>query len=456
MKRIWLIVIFVMLVLGGVLTRQIMVRPLLDPSSSIPRVAAVKQDMRVALISIGVLQAGSSRVITAPYSGKIVKLAPEGSFVKEGDPVAWLETTELEDSLKDFEVQLGLAKAQLTQKEEDYKLALVKNDLDFKASLAGLEFKNLRNEDAKVKYRNQEVLVEKNLAARNTLDEAKLNFLQSELQLKQAEIELKKLKENQASDVRIQIAEIDKAKANLESYQSKVDKWKKRVEDAVIKATGSGNISYMVTWKSDRMGKIAEGDQVWQRSGLIEIPDSSTMLAVVPINEIEIAKVEVGQKSIVKLDAIPDVKFPAVVERKAIVPMTDESRFFFSPGSDRGVKEFEVAVKLDAKDDRLRQGMTATVEITVGQEDNALIVPQEAVFHRNEKNLVYVAPTGDGKPVEREVKTGLTDSNHVAITDGLTTGEMVLLRDPTQPMDKIGVVEGMNTSSGGGRPRGGN
>jgi multidrug efflux pump subunit AcrA (membrane-fusion protein) len=97
--------------------------------------------------------------------------------------------------------------------------------------------------------------------------------------------------------------------------------------------------------------------------------------------------------------------------------------------------------------------MTANVRILGEKVEKVLTVPVEAIFHKDDKDVVYVlkkgAPSkGDVAPktpaqeawkqwfAEREVQVGLASLTRIQVLSGLQEGEEVALEDPTRPKKK--------------------
>src|SRR5690606_29796563 len=97
--------------------------------------------------------------------------------------------------------------------------------------------------------------------------------------------------------------------------------------------------------------------------------------AVVPVNELDIAQIEPGQQAIIRLDAVPGRTFAGTVQRKSIVPISDQNRRAWDDSNASGPREFEVEIRMTDTDELFRQGMTASVRIIVASVDDALIVP---------------------------------------------------------------------------------
>lgn len=441
MKKNLLIIVMVLILAGGgyaLYSRYIAAS--LSQISNVPVAQVQKGQFDISLSCIGILDASVKKNIASAVSGKIVKIIPEGTNVKEGDSVIWMDTSELEEEKEESEMEVKIAKTNLEQKMQAYEISKIKNELTVKAEKAKVEFQELKKEDARINYEKQKYLVSQNLTAKSAEDEARIAMLQAELSLKQAQINLRKLIEEQASDVKIRKNDVEKAKIELERQENKLNDVLDNIEKAILKADGPGNVTYGIIWKGGKMGKIAEGDQVWRRASLMEIPDPTSMETLVPINEIDVGKIEVGQKAQIKVDSIPDQIFAGQVCSKSVVPISDNPSFFrVSGGAPKG-KEFEVRIKFDNVNEKFRQGMTARATIFIDRLEDVLYVPQESLL--KEKDEVFVFVKTDGSYEKRPVKTGSANDNHIVIEGDFKEGDSVLLRDPTKKIERVGVLVG--------------
>ena len=171
------------------------------------------------------------------------------------------------------------------------------------------------------------------------------------------------------------------------------------------------------------------------------VADLATMLVKAGVNEVDIGKVRLGAPVTVTLDAYPKVRFPGKVSRIAPAARLADQ-----------VKVFDVEISLDAQGKELRTGMTANVSIKGDRAAKVLAVPVEAVFEREDGEVVYVRkaidataqpkPPADAREAwkqrfdERKVETGIASLAKVQITSGLVAGEQVALEDPTKPKKK--------------------
>jgi HlyD family secretion protein len=129
----------------------------------------------------------------------------------------------------------------------------------------------------------------------------------------------------------------------------------------------------------------------------------------------------------------------------------------------RDVVSFETLVLVDSNDQRVKPGMTASVEIEVARREDAVTVPVQAVVHRKRRDLpaelvekldewqaalspdnrkktaeyikvLFCSKNGVAKPVL--VETGISDETSVEIVKGITTEDTVVI-GPYRSLDQL-------------------
>lgn len=401
------------------------------PLESIPSAAVERGEFAVTLASIGELRAAKSSVLSTPFEGKITKIIPEGTRVEPDDPVIWFETDDIENQLESEIAQLDLDKKDLQAAMDDYELEKIKNEYSLQSERTRVEISRQSYEDARQKFEAEKVLFEKNVSPQSKLDERRLALLQAELSLRNAQINLAKVEENLAGNLRVKKSSIDKVQLRVDRAEREVEEKQGDLEAAVVRATSPGDISYLKIWKSGSVAKVAEGDQVWRRSNLVEIPDTSEMHAVIPVNEIDISKIEIGQRAEVQLVALPGQVFPASVIGKSIVPISDPAQRSWDRGGgdSPGPREFEVRIRVEGTHDLFRQGMTAKAAIYLDERIDVLKVPLEALAEKDGVQGVWIE--GTGGPDFQPVSVLAINQHHAAVDGPLTEGQRVFLRPPT-------------------------
>ena len=180
---------------------------------------------------------------------------------------------------------------------------------------------------------------------------------------------------------------------------------------------------------------------------LFTVADLKSLIVRVNLNEVDIAKVTVGQPVRITLDAYPQKIFTGKVRFVAPAAKLVEK-----------IKVFAVEVALDELGESFRTGMSANVEILGEKRAKALSIPLEALQKREGETVAFrlkagLAPkalgqakdglSGRGKFVWLSehwkeyfdavpVKAGVATLERVEILAGLASGDRVCLEDPTR------------------------
>ena len=158
---------------------------------------------------------------------------------------------------------------------------------------------------------------------------------------------------------------------------------------------------------------------------LLTVADLGALLVRVNLNQIDVAKVSVGRKVTLVLDALPGHSYAAVITKVAPASVK-------LPGKDQEV--FPVEAQLSAPDGLIKPGMTADVRIHLDEKDGVLALPLEAIVKDSGKsyvNRVTEGPDHEQKTEKVEVTLGLRNDRDVEIATGLDEGSRVLLRPPS-------------------------
>lgn len=149
-------------------------------------------------------------------------------------------------------------------------------------------------------------------------------------------------------------------------------------------------------------------------TSLMTVANLSNLIVVLQVNQVDVAKLAVGQKVTLGLDALREP------------PMTASIRFIAPVAAVKNaIKGFQVEATIERPSARLRPGMTVNLTVPIDHADNALSVPVATVFGEdNGDKFVYV------RGRKRPVTIGVTDYFYTQILTGLTDGEEVQLTAP--------------------------
>jgi len=160
---------------------------------------------------------------------------------------------------------------------------------------------------------------------------------------------------------------------------------------------------------------------------LLTIADLSRLIVKTELNQIDVAKVKLGQRVSLSLDALPGEKFAARVTRIAPASVRPAGK---------DVEVFPVEAELEQADARIKPGMTADVRVFVRERPNVLALPLESVRREGDQSFVTrVVHDAAGERTERvSVTLGAENDHQVEVTGGIGEGDQVLI-DPKSARD---------------------
>ena len=208
-----------------------------------------------------------------------------------------------------------------------------------------------------------------------------------------------------------------KAETALEAARLDLRRAQDELAKAKIVAPASGFLIYNELSIGSEYRRIQIGDPVWNGQPIMTIPDTTLMAVETSVREFDVHKVHPRQKARVSFDAFPGLALDGHVD--FIGNLATKS------SNSRGGKEFGLRILLDGTDAKLRPGMTAQVDIDVDRIPDTLILPIEAIFEKDGRPYCYAEE--NGTVVEREIETGLSNADQVAIVSGLHEGQRVSL-----------------------------
>jgi RND family efflux transporter MFP subunit len=350
------------------------------------------EDLQVSVREVGVVDPVTKVDVKSAVSGRVISLkVREGAIVKRGDMLAEIEPdVNQAQSLSD--VQASVKDAQL------------------------------RLQDAEREFAMQKTLFEQGLIGRDP-------FRSTQIKRDQAAETLR------AAQMRYQIVE-DRGipiSGNAASQKARV----------------TAPMSGVVIKKGVELGETVTSGVSSFNAGtvLFTVADLKSLIIRVNLNEVDIAKVHVGQPVRISLDAYPQKVFTGKVS-------------FVSPAAElvEKIKVFKIEVALDELGDSYKTGMSANVEILGEKRDKAVSIPLEALQKRDGKTIAYrlklnlkpkqLAAAKDGLAGRNKfiwlsdhwkdyfdvvpVSAGIATLERVEITSGLMSGQQVALEDPTK------------------------
>ena len=166
----------------------------------------------------------------------------------------------------------------------------------------------------------------------------------------------------------------------------------------------------------------------------VDVIDPTGHGVTLSVDVAKIPQVKVGQKATV----VPDgstTPLAAIVAYVAAAPTTS------------GSSAYDVQLAFTANPTKLHDGIQAAVTITTAQATDALAVPTSAVKHLGTRTYVLVLNGSTTKA--QTITVGAVGAIYTQVTQGLTTGQRVVLADPSQAIPTNTITGSVARITGG-------
>jgi len=352
-------------------------------------------DIVETVAATGKIQPEVEIKLSSEVSGEIIELPIiEGQQVKKGDLLVGINPDLVQALVDQSQAGLQNVKAQLTQAEA-----------------------NLNN--LKLNYDRNKALYEKGVISRSDW-------------------------ERTFTEYEVAKANAKSAYYNVQSAESSVKQSRDNLSRTSIFAPRDGTISKL----SVELGERVVGTAQMAGTEIVRVANLNNMEVEVDVNETDIVKVNVGDSTVVEVDAYLKREFKGVVTE---IANTAENTLSVDQ-----VTNFKVKVRIlpesykDLTVDKpenfspFRPGMTATVDIITNKKENIVGVPissiviktdtssskskkiiKETISSNTEKFECVFVKNGDVAKL-RVITTGIQDDSNIEITSGLNEGDEVI------------------------------
>lgn len=347
--------------------------------------AAVKKgDVAAHLTVVGNL-IGLQTVDVAPRTnGRLLTVSVQmGDPVRRGQVIGKIEDREIVEQVSQAEASQQVSKATIRQREADLKVAQ-------------LNFDRSKN------------LFERQLLAKQSLDDAESRYLAAE-------------------------AQIDLSTAQLAQSEARLQELKINLQNTTVTSPVNGFVGKR---------NVDPGAMVSQNTPIASVVDISRLKMVVNVVEKDIRLVTVGDSGDVDVDAYPGEKFRGRIAR--VAPVLD-------PATRTATMEIEIL----NGDMRLKPGMYARVSLVVEERKGTLVAPKSALVDFENKRGVWM-PNEDNRAKFVPVVLGIEDLDRVEIASGLKEGDKIVTTGATavRNNDQLVIAGAAGPGGAGGGPGG--
>lgn len=367
-------------------------------------VSVERGDLVLTVDITGSLKAVQSHLLGPPlvprmWDFKIAMMAPEGLEIEKGTPVLSFDTSNLTRQLEEKKAELDSAQKEIEKKTND--LAISHENDAFRLAEA-----TAKRDKAKLKLTGpSEILAvheRRKLEIDLDLGEKEVLYLQQRLQsmTRAGEAELALLRDQR-----------DRAAGRVRELEASIARM-------TVTAPGDGTVVYVTNRRGE---KKKVGDNCWVREKVLEIPDLSEMKAEGQVDEADSGRIALGQKTLIRLEAYPDVEYGG---RLDYIGSTIQPASRRSP-----LRITRCSVALEGTDpDRMRPGMRFQGRIEIDRVENTLLIPLTAV-HTTANGLVAYRRTLSGvRPTA--LKLGRSNDELAEVIEGLSSGDRVSRHPP--------------------------
>lgn len=389
-----------------------------------------QQDVPIQIKAIGNVEALSTIAVRSQVEGTLltVGFAP-GQEVKKGQPLFTIDPRPLQAQLSQAEANLLKAMAQVRQGQD-----IVAKD------------QAILNNDRIIAKRDANLL-EAGVVPREQYDN-----------------DMAKLQADEAT-VRADQSAVANLQAGQKAEEAAVQNARVQLSYTTIRAPLAGKTGNLAV----TAGNLVRANDT---TSMVTITQSAPIYVTFSVPERDLVRIRQssGKEGLTVEGEIPGDESNHVKGKLSLVDNTVDP----STGTVRLKATFQ------NDDRRLYPGQFVNVVLTLGTENQAIVVPSQAVQTGQDKSFVYIV-NADNTVEMRTVKSGTTINNMTVIDDGLKPGEQVVTDGQLRLVpgakvqtkgpggrgqggqagqggqyDQVGPGQGSNNGQGGGRRRGGN
>lgn len=313
--------------------------------------------------------------------------AEDGDVLNKGDLIVSLTNSSLQLQVTNSEAQV----AEQLNNMRTIELSMEQNRLNNARTIVDIEHK--------IKTLESDLQGDRQLGELGFLSKKALVDKENELIYQQNLLKLSK--ESQKTDERLQRQQLEAQRTASERLEKNLITARKNLEDLNIKAPITGKLSGFDA-------EVGQNIMPGVRIGQIDIPDQFKLQA--DIDEFYINRVDTGQSVSYQHNGI---EYKA--EIKKLYPQVKDGKF-------------QIDIEFtDKEPPALRRGQTLQAKLTLGDESEAVLIPNGSFYQDTGGNWIFVVSEDGSEAVKRNVVLGRRNSSFIEVTEGLEPGEQVVV-----------------------------
>jgi membrane fusion protein (multidrug efflux system) len=194
----------------------------------------------------------------------------------------------------------------------------------------------------------------------------------------------------------------DIAKNNYERSVAVKDEIQARLDKTVIRAPFPGIVGLRL---------VSPGAYVKKGDDIVRLDNIASIKLDFRVPEVYVSQIKVGQQVAIRLDAFPSETFSGRIY--ALEPVVDER-----------TRTILLRARVNNQGFKLKPGMFVRVALTLDTRENAILVPEPAIWPQGQDSFVYRVI--DSKAALTKVKIGQRRPGEVEVLAGLSPGDTVI------------------------------
>lgn len=257
------------------------------------------------------------------------------------------------------------------------------------------------------------------LAIKNTIKNSNDSIASIELTINEKTESLKDLKAGtDALDIESSQLTVKQRENSLRDAQS-------ALADYTLRAPFDGIIASVSAKKNDSVSSGTIIGTLMTKQKVVEVS----------LNEVDVAKIKVGQKASMTFDAIEDLEMTGkVVQIDSIGTVSS------------GVVSYTVKIAFDTQNDNVKPGMSVSASIITETKTDILLISSSAIKTKNGQNYVQTIPnplttttqdetttvTSAESPTQKAITLGIADDTNSEVINGLNQGDKIVTQTITE------------------------
>jgi len=320
-----------------------------------------------------------------------------------------IKETTIEDSGNKVAVEAMIVNNKLIEQKLPLTGVLIPNtSVDIIAEVSG-KVKNINNRLGDYVRANQILAIIDDVVPESLYKQAEAQVISTENNLKIVESNLTSDKllfeSGDISELEFNnsLLTVKNAEAQYLSAVAALSAAKKTYDDTRIKSPISGFVSRK---------NINYGTMVALGNNVYRVVDLSKLKIEVSVPQDIINKVKTGGAALVSVSALNGKTFDGIVKR-------------ISPQADESTGGFKIEVQVENKENLIKAGMTAKLELILSKDEKVLAIPEYSLVTKNDENFVYKITDNTAKLVKIEILE--TMGENIIISSGVDKGDTIVV-----------------------------